>query len=469
MRIPEGAERLAGFMERNLLWIIAVWFIAFTLYRISRFAGFFESFGPATAFSPGLIDVAAFLVAAAAFMVLFRASLKAEGRTSILLLYLAAFAMFAGFTQLSQPGWNDAQGYYDLAALGAEEGPLNMLNNYHTLNTQWPEELKSSIEDDLMRFGLHEWGMEVLKLEVGEPNDYSSRIIKHPPLWPMIMSLFMITFGIGTLSALLAVWAISALVPVSVYYLLKRFVKEKDALMFAFMSAMVPAFLLSGNAPLLDNMTALLVVSSVIFYIRGLDSGDWRMFMVSGAILSLAFYTKFASIFVLAPLLVLSILRMRFRFMVHGILMLVPFVVISLAFMSQNYYFFLTLITAKASVGYVMPMYNTSMASVFALPVYYLNYFGIPLVLMAALYLLRNLTRRPGFPAMVSWMFVLAFTGIMISYPIKIGIERHLLPLVMVLLIPVALQAGNMRPAEKRKFVLISFAVMAVQAILLIP
>lgn len=472
MNVKEAAGRAAGFIERNILKLTLLWFLLFAAYRIARFSGLFglaDLLGPVGAFSPGLADVAIFLASCVAFIALFKASMRYPGNLRVLALFLASFIMLAGFTQLSQPGWNDAQGYYDIAVLGAEEGPLYLLSNYHTLNTQWPEEFKSAMEDELAGLGLSGWGEDVLRLEVGEPNSFSGRIVKHPPLWPFVMSLFMLVLGTSELSALIAVWTVSALVPVAAYYLLKRFVKERDALAFAFVSALIPTFLLSGNAPLLDNMAALLVVSAVVLYIRGIDSGDWRMFVLSGAMLSLAFYTKFSAIFVLAPLMLLSILRKRLGFITHGFLMLIPFVAISMAFFSQNYFFFLTLATARANVAYAMPSYNTGLVSVLALPVYYLNYFGMPLVLMAAAYLLRNTTRKPGFPAAFSWLVAAAFVSILAFYPIKVGIERHILPFVFLMIVPVSIHASRLGERKRKRFVLMIFLVMVATAVLLMP
>ena len=72
------------------------------------------------------------------------------------LLFVASFLIIAGFSQFSQPDWIDAQGYYDLAALGAENGPIYLIFNYHTLNTEWPEQTITSIEGELDGFGLYD-------------------------------------------------------------------------------------------------------------------------------------------------------------------------------------------------------------------------------------------------------------------------------------------------------------------------
>ncbi len=463
-----GLKGVVDFLERNKTRIVLLWFLLFALYRIIRhfgllgFIAFLDSPGPLPF---GIFDAILFSASVVFLFYAYYFSSRVRERHRIVLIFLAAFFLFSAFTQLSKPGWVDAQGYYDLAVLGAEKGPLYLIENYHTLNTKWKPEFIDALKSELQRFGLYDFGMQKLRPEPGEPNRYSSRIVKHPPLWPLILSLFMIVLGTGKTTALLAVWLVSSLAVVSVYFLAKKQSNEKTAIDVAFLFMLVPSFVLSSTEPLLDTAVVLFTLLSFYFLSEGLSKNSNRHMLLSGLFCSLAFFTKFIAAFLFIIFLATILLKTGIRKSIRpGLLFLLPFFTVSGGFMLLNYYFFLTMVTAKANVFSVTGVYNKGPLIDSMLSLYYLNYFGIPLVFLVFLFAFKRISQRKN--NTILYLFMLLFIGLLLFYPIKTGIERHALPFFLILLFSLTKEIGNMKP--RAHFIYISAFIMILQAVLLI-
>ena len=134
---------IEDFLEKNKIILIVIWFSLFALYRITKHLGYFNGlFGQPNVFIPSVFGIAVFFMSLFFLFIAYRISFNLSEKKRLFLLFLAAFIIYSSFTLLSQPKWMDAQGYYDLAVIGAEKSPVYLIQNYHTLNTKWPEDLK---------------------------------------------------------------------------------------------------------------------------------------------------------------------------------------------------------------------------------------------------------------------------------------------------------------------------------------
>jgi hypothetical protein len=422
--------RVGKVLDERKFIIIIVLLLVFAAYRIMRYSGAFRSISWLDApgvFSPGVFDVVIFSLAVVFFFIAYRFCSGTE-RRRIILIFLASFFMFAGFTQLIQPVWIDAQGYYDLGVIGAEQGPLYLIQNYHTLNTNWTEETLNSVEDGLRFYGIYEWGKEKLRPEIGEPNVYSSRTQLHPPLWPVLLSVFMIVFGVSELAALLFTWIIVSFSVVVFYLLIKRIAGGDTAMKMSYFLVIIPVSIIISYAPLSDGLLMLFVVASLYFFVSK-NKVKQNMFL-SGLFLALAFYTKFTVVLLFPVLFLLLFIRSGLRkTIINFSVLLSPLVIVSAVFMSLNYFFMLTMITAGASMPARLEVVVTNwFVSYFVMPFYYLVYFSIPIVFLLLLVFLRSLDSVKVKENVVQILVILSLMAFMLIYPNKLGLERLALP-----------------------------------------
>jgi 4-amino-4-deoxy-L-arabinose transferase-like glycosyltransferase len=467
MKLSSYLNTAVKFLDRYKLVIIGLAFLVFAAYRISRQFGAFGTVGwldSPGVFSPGFLDVLAFSLAVVFFFGAYRFSFGMEEKKRLVLLFVAAFLMVAGFTQLSQPGWVDAQGYYDLASLGAERGPLYLVQNYHTLNTAWSEEVKLSIEDELRGFGIYEWGVEMLRPEVGETNEYASRTSQHPPLWPVILSLFMLVFGVSELTAFVVTWGVIALAVVVAYLVMKRLAGQDIAIKLAYILAVLPVILLSNTSPLAEGLVTLFVFLSIYFLVS--EKNIKRSAFLSGVFLSLAFYTKFTVVFLYPLFFVLLLIRKGIWDSIKRfVILVVPCLIVTGIFMALNYFFMLTLITAKASLPFKLQIaVKSAFLSAYVLPAYYLVYFSIPVVFLMVLVFLGVLGSRKGRDEIAMLVLGLSLIGFMFLYPNKLGLERYALPYFLVVLLFFSRDLG--RYLKDYRFAVLVLILTLVQGVL---
>lgn len=442
MQISDIIKGLRRFVENNKFLLIILGFLVFSAYRIMKRLGVIKipSIDAPNIFVPDVFWVVIFLLATAFLIIAYKLSLKLDEKKTVVLIFLSVFFLLIAFTYLSKPEWIDAKSYYNIAALGAERGPIYIINNYHTLNTKWPHEFKESVEIELKNFGIYEFGTQKLKMEIGEPNDYSSRIIRQPPIWPFILSSFMFVFGINELHAMLTEWIVAALIPVILYFLIKRKVDKNTAIKIAFLFISIPAFLLTSNAPLLDITVVLFVLISFYFLILAIDKKNGINFMFSGFFLSLAFFTKFFAIFAFIIFFIIIIVNFGIKGgLKKYFVFLIPFIFVASVFMLLNYYFFLTLITAKVTETQLALTTAKGLLLNGVIRIYYINYIGVSISLFGILYLLKNAYMNTKVK-ITNIILILSFFAILFLFPYSSGMDRHLLPFILLWSLPVAIE-----------------------------
>lgn len=464
-------KSFSDFIERKMLVLIGFWIVVFAIYRILKHSGFFGSvswLGPPSTFAPDPVNTIIFSLSATLFILAYMFSFRLAERKRLLLIFFATFILVAGFTQFSRIEWSDAQGYYDLAVLGAKEGQIHLIWNYHTLHEEWSPEVKNYIESELKKLGILEWGAERLDID-GETDNFSGRTVKHPPLWPLILSFFILAFGDNSFSPLVAEAFIVSLIPLILYFLVKRYSNETVAIKVSFLFVAIPAFMLSSAEPVLDPLVVLFTVTSAYFFLSGIDKGNRKSILIAGVLAVLAFYTKFTALFVFVVFLVIILSQKGLK---KGLaayaIFLIPFAIITAIFMLANYYFFLTMITVRALLTFFLSgeaeFFGFNPFLDLVLRLNYLNY-AFPVVLFVISYFLRNI--RPlkvlKKPAM---LFVIAYFLVLLFYPARPGIDRQMLPFLFLTSIPVAM--GFKRMDIKNSQVVLLIIVSLVTTVLLL-
>ena len=193
----EKIVRLREYLEKRIIGLILVGFLLFIATRILKFfildilpSG---AKGPYIEHEPSLIGIFIFILTIFFVIYCYRVSLKLERKKKIVLIFSVVMLLHVSLFALYSPIWWDAQGHYDLGVLGAEKGPVYLIENYHTVGGGLNPETKEAAIDFLEKLHLDHWAENKLPLD-GEPNKYY-RAYKHPPLWMLTLSFFIFVFG----------------------------------------------------------------------------------------------------------------------------------------------------------------------------------------------------------------------------------------------------------------------------------
>ena len=242
--MQEKIERLREYLEKRIVGLILAGFLLFIATRILKY--FILDILPPGASTPyiehkpSLIGIIIFILTIFAVIYCYRVSLKLERRKKIILIFSVVMLLHVSLFALYSPVWWDAQGYYDLGVLGAEKGPIYLIENYHTVGGGLRPETKEVAIDFLKKLHIDRWAEDKLPLD-GERTIYY-RAHKHPPLWMLTLSFFIFIFGKTHFSAILAEWLISALLPIAIYFLLEKYTDERAATQTTFLFILLPTF-----------------------------------------------------------------------------------------------------------------------------------------------------------------------------------------------------------------------------------
>ena len=223
---------------------------------------------------------------------------------------------------------------------------------------------------------------------------------------------------------------------------------------------------MNSAAPLIDVPLALLITISAYFYLHALEGENrYKSLILSGLFYSLALVTKFESLLIYLPFLILAIIKKgKFGWIkTYGIFfvssMIIPFL---LSFL--NYYLFLNGIISLAHTKSVVP--GISPSNPFVTYVMSLNdlfYFGFPIMVLLILGVLGLLTSKKlnwgdQFSIVFLFTLVLAF-ALLLGY----ALDRYLLPHLVLVLVLVAKELQNLKVSDA--FIGFSIFICALQII----
>lgn len=464
----EKIERLREYIEKRIVVLIVAGFLLFIATRILKYSVLdILPSGATTAYiehEPTLLGIFIFILSIFVVIYCYRVSLKLERRKKIVLIFLVVMLLHVSLSVVYEPIWWDAQGYYDLGVLGAEKGPVYLLEKYHTVGGGLNAEKREAAISFLENLHLGRWAESKLPLD-GELNKYC-RAYKHPPLWMLTLSFFIFVFGKSHFSAILAEWLISALLPVAIYFLLVKYTDERAATQTTFLFILLPTFLMNSSAPLSDMPYTLLIIISAYFYLHSLESEKrYVPLILSGVLYSFALVTRFESLLIYLPFLILAIIKKgKFGWIkTYGIFfvssMIVPFLLTFL-----NYYLFLNAIISLSGAKSVIPGISPPNPFItYAMSLNDLFYYGFPIMVLLLLGVLRLLTSKK-----LSWSdqfsIVFLFT-LLLAFYLLLGyaLDRYLLPFLVLVLVLVAKELQNLKVSDT--FIGFSIFICAMQII----
>ncbi|MFH1368681.1 MAG: glycosyltransferase family 39 protein [Elusimicrobiota bacterium] len=150
----------------------------------------------------------------------------------------------------------------------------------------------------------------------GETRDVWARMeATFPPLIPYYIAGVGALFGMNEITLHLFFLVFPLVSAVSMYMLLKKYVKNPLVYSFIFVSA--PAFLVSSNSIMLDVPLTAFMLSSAAFFIYGVDRGK-DSYVLAGSVLSgFAVMTKYSAIIGVAVLGIYVLLSEKRKYFVY--------------------------------------------------------------------------------------------------------------------------------------------------------
>jgi hypothetical protein len=342
--------RIAGVIEKRLLLIAALALALLAGYKALSCMGTGSSCVTPTVLDSVLLGLIVLLV-----LILHGFARRMGGRKVIAVILAASLAsQVAMYTFSMDTAWHDPRGYVEGAAEIQEKGLPYFLENYHhfcgfTLITM---EDMEKVDADLERYGLETYREEVRDPEMcGVAPDRRSQ---HPPFWMIVISLFFLVLGASDISALIAMWVVSALVPVALYLLLKEVMPGRSMVpvSMSFLLMVSPFFLLSTYAPFNRTIIMLFALVSTLFLARSVKRGGIAWPVLTGLALSLAIVTNLVFTTFYLPFLIVIILCVpgwRARARMFGMILLAS-AVMPLALMPLGYSILVNVITAKHAI-----------------------------------------------------------------------------------------------------------------------
>lgn len=462
-------KRLREYLEKRIVGLILAGFLLFIATRILKYFILDVLPGASTPYiehEPSLIGIIIFILTIFVVIYCYRVSLKLERRKKIVLIFSVVMLLHVSLFALYSPIWWDAKGYYDLGVLGAEEGPIYLIENYHTVGGGLGPERGEIVIDFLEKLHLDRWAEN--KLSLGEERTIYRSAYKHPPFWMLTLSFFIFVFGKTHFSVILAEWLITALLPIAIYFLLEKYTDERAATQTTFLFILLPTFLMNSSAPLIDVPLALLITISAYFYLHALEGENRnRSLILSGLFYSLALITKFESLIVYLPFLILAILKKgKFGWIKTYSIFLVSSMTVPFLLAFLNYYLFLNGIISLAQIPAVIPgKMPPNPFITYAMSLNDLFYFGFPIMVLLILGVLRlqlfNFKKQSWtdqFSIVFLFTLVLAF-ALLLGY----ALDRYLLPHLVLLLVLVARELQNLKVSDT--FIGFSIFICALQII----
>ena len=485
------ASSLAEFLIRRKYLLMALAFIAFAAYRVSKHVVFDGipslQYTSSIYFNP--LSVSFFVISVIVFLIAYKFAPRLPERRMLAVLFLVALLMMLSmnsFTVMGSPAsWSDAETYYNLGVVGAEAGQLTLIRDYNTIGYQVFERGYNSTFDSMREYSVNPFFKPTYGL-VGIAKDFvlsftsrsffesptvydislfpAARV--NPPLWPLILSLFIVLLGTGHYSVLIAEWLICALVPVALYFWIKRFTDGKTAMKVAFMFIFVPSFLLWTTQPLIDAPLTLFVITAAYLYVTSIEKEKYGHAILSGIIFSLCFLLKFEPLLLYLPFFLLPLLkRDKLKRMSMFVTFFAASMAIPLLLLTLNYSLFLNVVMAKVAQEMTISSYvSANLFNTTVLPVYLLSYFGIPFIFLLCVGVVRLCSMKGfEFPERISIVFILTLV-LMWFILFGSGLDRHMLPF-LPLVLPLAANEIKSHKLDDR-FVMISVIICVAQLLL---
>ena len=290
------------------------------------------------------------------------------------------------------PGSDVAWNNYKAALETLEVGPYYLINTWNQRANPYSDksilkETKKTARELIEKYNMNfligdRWDKKNIDLEVDIRNN---RAYMHPPLAPIILSLWFSIFPNSHWSANIFMILINIFVFILLYNKLKNSVKD-EYLILPQLILLTSIVFIIFNTPSAEHITMLFLTISALFF---LNTKIWSYFL-SGVFLCLAFYTKFIAGFIIGFLFVLMILKIKEIGWKNVLSFLSGVLIVFIIFISMGYYFWLTAIVgAVYTKAYIADTPRTFLSKVSKL-----LYYGPSLILIFVLTILEFFSKK---------------------------------------------------------------------------